>query len=58
VACGTGDGAVRTWDAQSGEALRTYRSDRLYERMNIQGLTGLTDAQTAALEALGATNAG
>jgi WD40 repeat protein/transcriptional regulator with XRE-family HTH domain len=57
VACCTGDGAVRTWDVNSGAVLRTFRSDRLYERMDIHGLSGVTDAQTAALRALGASDA-
>jgi WD40 repeat protein/DNA-binding XRE family transcriptional regulator len=33
---------------------RTLRADRRYERMDITGLTGLTEAQRAALLALGA----
>jgi hypothetical protein len=39
---------------QTGHCLRTVTVDRLYEGMNIQGATGLTIAQTAALEILGA----
>ena len=38
----------------SGECLKTLRADRPYERMNITGATGLSDAQKAALKALGA----
>jgi hypothetical protein len=34
--------------------LRTLRPDRLYERLDITGLTGVTAAQRAALLALGA----
>jgi hypothetical protein len=37
-----------------GRFLATLRSDRLYERMNIAGVTGLTEAQKATLKALGA----
>jgi non-specific serine/threonine protein kinase len=48
------DGSVLLWDAPTGSRLRTLRIDRLYERMNISGLTGVTDAERAALLALGA----
>ena len=48
------DGTVRLWDARSGAALRMLRPDRLYERMDVTGLTGVTAAQRAALVALGA----
>jgi hypothetical protein len=34
--------------------LRTLRADRRYERLDITGLTGVTEAQRAALLALGA----
>jgi hypothetical protein len=39
---------------QTGECLKTLRSDRPYERMNITGVKGLTEAQKATLKALGA----
>jgi hypothetical protein len=42
---------------QTGECLRTLRSARPYERMNITGATGLTAAQVATLKALGAVEA-
>ena len=54
VASGGGDGAVRLWDTASRVELRSLRSDRLYERMDITGLTGVTAAQRQALIALGA----
>ena len=50
------DGTVRLWEATSGAYLRTLRSDRRYERLDITGLTGVTAAQHAALVALGAVD--
>jgi transcriptional regulator with XRE-family HTH domain len=41
-----------------GECLQTLRADRPYERMNITGATGLTEAQKASLRALGAVEEG
>jgi hypothetical protein len=38
----------------SGEHLKTLRRDRPYERLNITGIRGLTEAQMASLRALGA----
>ena len=54
MASGSGDATVRPWEASSGTCLRTLRVDRRYERLAITGLTGITDAQHAALLALGA----
>jgi WD40 repeat protein/transcriptional regulator with XRE-family HTH domain len=48
------DGTVRIWDAQSGALRQTLQSDRRYERLDITGLTGITEAQRDALLALGA----
>jgi hypothetical protein len=45
---------IMLWDFQSGEHLQTLRRDRPYERLNITGIQGLTDAQKANLRALGA----
>jgi WD40 repeat protein len=53
ASCGD-DGAIRLWDLESGEQLQTLRRDRPYERLNITGITGLSDAQMASLRALGA----
>jgi WD40 repeat protein/predicted ATPase/transcriptional regulator with XRE-family HTH domain/Tfp pilus assembly protein PilF len=54
VASGSDDGTVRLWEACSGACLHTLRADRRYERLDITGLIGVTDAQRAALLALGA----
>ena len=53
ASCGD-DGAITLWDLESGEQLRTLRRDRPYERLNIAGIRGLTEAQKATLRALGA----
>jgi len=57
ASCGD-DGAIMIWDLQSAEHLRTLRQDRPYERLNITGIKGLTDAQKSTLRALGATEEG
>jgi WD40 repeat protein len=53
ASCGD-DGAILLWDLQRGERLQTLRRDRPYERLNITGIRGLTEAQKASLRALGA----
>jgi WD40 repeat protein len=53
ASCGD-DGAIKIWDRTSHELLRTLRHDRPYERMNITGLRGVTEAQKETLRALGA----
>jgi len=57
ASCGD-DGAIKIWDIDSGGYLQTLRRDRPYERMNISGVTGLTQAQRATLIALGAVEQG
>ena len=54
LASGGVDGTVRLWETASGACVRTLRIERRYERLDITGLTGVTDAQRAALLALGA----
>ena len=53
ASCGD-DGAIMIWDLESGQHLQTLRRDRPYERLNITGVRGLTEAQKASLCALGA----
>jgi WD40 repeat protein len=53
ASCGD-DGAIRLWDLNSGELLRTMRRDRPYERLTFTGIRGLTKAEIATLQALGA----
>jgi WD40 repeat protein len=54
LASGGQDGTVKLWAAEGGACLRTLRADRRYERLDITDLTGVTQAQRAALLALGA----
>jgi len=53
ASCGD-DGAIMIWDLESGDHLRTLRRDRPYERLDITGIKGVTEAQKATLRALGA----
>ncbi len=54
LASGSFDETIRLWDVQTGECLQVLRPDRLYEGMNITGLTGLTAGAIATLKSLGA----
>ncbi len=58
LASGSDDGTVRLWDLSrvpnQGVNPRTLRGDRRCERLDITGLTGVTDAQRAGFLALGA----
>ncbi|NJR61308.1 MAG: AAA family ATPase [Cyanobacteria bacterium CRU_2_1] len=54
LASGSADGTIKLWEVETGEYIKTIRSPRLYEGMNITGITGITDAQKATLRLLGA----
>ncbi|NKB17165.1 MAG: WD40 repeat domain-containing protein [Pseudanabaena sp. CRU_2_10] len=58
LASGSKDETVKLWDVETGECLKTLRSPRLYEGMNITGVTGITEAQKMTLKALGALEMG
>ena len=45
---------IKLWNMEKRECIKTLKAERLYEGMNIQGVTGLTEAQRATLIALGA----
>jgi WD40 repeat protein len=53
ASCGD-DGAITLWNLENGEYVRTLRRDRPYERLDITGVKGLSEAQKATLRALGA----
>ena len=48
------DGTIKLWKIKEGKCLKTWRADRLYEGMNITGITGLMPGTIADLKALGA----
>lgn len=54
LASGSTDETIKLWNVNTGECLKTLRADRPYEGMNITGATGMTAAQKATLQALGA----
>ena len=58
LASGSEDGTIKLWDIKTGECLKTLISDKPYERMNITGVKGLTEAEIATLKALGAVEDG
>jgi WD40 repeat protein len=51
---GSQDETVKIWNVKTGECLKTLRANRPYEGMNLTGVTGLAQAQTAMLKILGA----
>ncbi|WP_026734121.1 eIF2A-related protein [Fischerella sp. PCC 9605] len=51
---GDGNAVIKLWDVQTKECIKNLRAERLYENMNIYGVTGLTEAQKSTLLELGA----
>ena len=45
---------IRFWNVETGECLKILCPDRVYEGMNIQEVTGLSNGQKAVLKQLGA----
>ena len=54
LASASHDNSIRLWDVRSGVCLQVLRTPGPYAGMNISGVTGISDAQKAALKALGA----
>ncbi len=48
------DETIKVWDVQTGACLATWQVPGPYAGMNINGVTGITEAQRSALKALGA----
>lgn len=58
LASGDDDGQIMLWDGETGALLKGFRGKLPYEQMDITGISGLRDAQKAALKLLGATENG
>lgn len=54
LASGCQDETIKFWSVKAEKCLTTLRVPRPYEGMNITGITGLNQATTATLKALGA----
>jgi WD40 repeat protein len=54
IASSSHDGTVVLWERESGATHAVLRPDRRYERMDITGLTGVSDVQKMVLKTLGA----
>jgi len=54
IASGSDDGAIKIWNVSAGKCIKTLRSERPYEGMNITDVRGLTESQKATLKMLGA----
>lgn len=54
LASASQDESIRLWDVSTGECMYTLRTKRLYEGLNISGLTGLSQAQRSTLKHYGA----
>jgi WD40 repeat protein len=51
---GSFDETIKLWDIKTETCFQTLHPPRPYEKMNITGVTGLTEAQKATLRVLGA----
>ncbi|MEZ4734634.1 MAG: WD40 repeat domain-containing protein [Caldilineaceae bacterium] len=54
LASASHDNSIRLWDVRSGVCVQTLHTPGPYAGMNITGVTGISEAQKAALKALGA----
>jgi WD40 repeat protein/transcriptional regulator with XRE-family HTH domain len=54
LASSSKDSSIKQWDLNRFDCTATWKSPRLYENMNITGVTGLNAAQKQSLKQLGA----
>jgi WD40 repeat protein len=54
VISGSFDETIKFWDIATQTCWQTLKLPNLYEGMKMEGIKGLTDAQLATLQALGA----
>ncbi len=57
LASGSQDETIKIWKVETGACLKTLQADRPYERMNITGVTGLSETTLSTLRGLGAIEA-
>ncbi|PMB48502.1 hypothetical protein CEN39_22905 [Fischerella thermalis CCMEE 5201] len=53
---GSEDETIRLWNVKTGECLKILKAEKPYERLNLTGVTGMTEATRATLKALGAVD--
>ena len=54
IISGGQDGTIKIWEIETGQCIKTLTAKRCYEGMNIEGVTGLSEAQKQNLKFLGA----
>jgi len=54
ITSGSEDGTIRFWDSHTGECFKTLKNLRIYEGMNVSGVSGITEAEFITLKELGA----
>jgi len=54
LATSCNNGSILIWDSKTSECIKQLNIERPYEKMNITGVSGLTDAQKNTLKSLGA----
>ncbi len=54
LASGSQDETIKVWDVKTGRCISTLLPEKPYDKLNITGVTGLTEANIATLKALGA----
>ncbi|MCU0537086.1 MAG: NB-ARC domain-containing protein [Hydrococcus sp. Prado102] len=56
LASSSEDETIKLWNLKTGDCLKTFNAENPYERMNLIGVRGLTQATITTLKALGAVN--